>query len=527
MQIVKLATCINNNDPAGLNRIRYIDYTDTVSAKESSRNYEDWDENDPFVAGPFLPTNMNHVPEINQAVRIIRYNTEKTTVNAEYIAGPFTTNYDFQSQTYAQQTTTTTFNQAGKKPKNILNKDGELPPDSKNAFAKNKHFGIDGKYGSDVIFTDNGIVLRGGKLLTKESATQKERKKIADFPIVSKKVAKLQLKKFPQKKIPVTEKNPRTVYENANLKYIIEYSVNSITNPTILDFYIIQVTSQYEYLLKSNSFTEFTVIPSGTTSLLNIDNTTTTPTFSKDLTQEDPNWSSLSISGKISDVCSEIRTKLLSIQSEGLNGEALNGVIPAAVQQKFSNPEKDLKDVYPFYFRPTSEFRKRPVSNDTEMNLKQSILSGVKLSGNGPTESGLVWSRESFRAPSSEVIDEVTKLKTDTGTREQTFASLVGDRLYLLSMDTNFTGVPIDFTQLDSYEYSQDDYLNKIDPNTYALVRGEILLEFLRAMYNVLSTHVHNINKPYARSDYDAHNIMEDLFNKLENDLLNKSIRTN
>ena len=77
MQIVKLAICINNNDPAGLNRIRYIDYIDNVGAKESSRNYEDWDENDPFIAGPFLPTNMNHVPEVNQAVRIIRYNIEK------------------------------------------------------------------------------------------------------------------------------------------------------------------------------------------------------------------------------------------------------------------------------------------------------------------------------------------------------------------------------------------------------------------------------------------------------------------
>jgi len=523
MQIVKLAICINNNDPAGLNRIRYIDYTDNVGAKESSRNYEDWDVNDPFIAGPFLPTNMNHVPEINQAVRIIRYNTEKTTVNAEYIAGPFTTNYDFQSQTYAQQTTTTTFNQAGKKPKNILNKDGELPPDSKNAFAKNKHFGIDGKYGSDVIFTDNGIVLRGGKLLTKESATKKERKKISDYPIVSKKVAKLQLKKFPQKKVPTNEKTNREVFENANLKYIIEYSVNSITNPTMLDFYVRQVTSQYEYLLKSNSFTEFTVIPSGTTNLLNIDNTTTTPTWSYDLTQEYPNWSSLSISEKISDVCSEIRLKLLYIQSEGLGL-----VMPVAVQQKFSNPEKDLKDVYPFYFRPTSEFRHRPVSNDTEMNLKQSILSGVKLGGEkSPIESGLVWSQKQFNPPSNIVTEEITKLKTDTGTREQTFGSLVGDRLYLLSMDTNLTGVPIDFTQLDSYEYTQEDYLNKIDPNTYALVRGEVLLEFLRAMYNVLTSHVHNINKPYARGDYDAHNIMEDLFNKLENDLLNKSIRTN
>ena len=120
MQIVKLAICIDNNDPCGLNRIRYSDYPGDVSPKESSRKYEDWDENDPFIAGPFLPTNMNHVPEEKQAVRIIRYNTEKTTINAEYIAGPFTTNYDFQSQTYAQQTTTTTFNQAGKKPKNIF-----------------------------------------------------------------------------------------------------------------------------------------------------------------------------------------------------------------------------------------------------------------------------------------------------------------------------------------------------------------------------------------------------------------------
>jgi hypothetical protein len=201
--------------------------------------------------------------------------------------------------------------------------------------------------------------------------------------------------------------------------------------------------------------------------------------------------------------------------------------MPIKVEQKFSNPENDLKDIYPFFFRPTSEFRNRVTSNNTEKTRKQSILSGVKLSGIGPIESGLVWSQTQFSAPSNTVTDEITKLKTDTGTREQTFGSLVGDRLYLLSMDTNFTGVPIDFTKLDSYEYTQEDYLNKIDPNTYALVRGEVLLEFLRAMYNVLTSHVHNINKPYARGDYDAHNIMQELFNKLENDLLNKSIRTN
>jgi phosphoribosyl-dephospho-CoA transferase len=158
-----------------------------------------------------------------------------------------------------------------------------------------------------VIFTDNGIVLRGGKLLTKESATEKERKRLTDYPVVSKKVAKLQLKKFPQKKVSVTEKIPNIIYDNATLKYIIEYSVNSITNPTTLNFYLIQVTSEYEYLLKSNSFTEFKVIPSGTTRLLNSDDTTITPTWSYDLTTIS-DWSSMNISGKVSDIYSEIRT---------------------------------------------------------------------------------------------------------------------------------------------------------------------------------------------------------------------------
>ena len=520
MQIIKIANCIDNKDPKGLNRIRYVEFSEGTK-KESSIKYVPWDSNDPFIAGPFLPTNINHVPEEGQAVRIISYDTDKTLVNVEYIAGPFSTNHDFESQTFSQQTSSLTFGQSTKPKQDIVNKNDELPPDSKNAFAKNKHFGIDGKYGSDVLFTDNGIVLRGGKLLTKESATTKERKRLTDYPVVSKKVAKLQLKKFPQKKVSVTEKIPKIIYDNATLKYIIEYSVNSITNPTTINFYLIQVTSEYEFQLKSNSFTEFTVIPSGTTKLLNIDDTTITPTWSYDLTTIS-DWSSMNISGKVSDICSEIRTQLLKIQKEGFKG-----TLPINVEQKFSNPDKDLKDIYPFYFRPTSEFRQRATSNNTEKSSKQSILSGVKLSGNGPIEYGLVWSQTQFKSPSRQVVDEIVKLKTDTGTREQTFGSLVADKLYLLSMDNNPIGTPIDFTQLDSYEYTQDDYLNKIEPSTYALVRGEILLEFLRAMYNVLTSHVHNINKPYARTDYDAHNIMEDLFNKLENDLLNISIRTN
>jgi hypothetical protein len=111
MQIVKLGICIDNTDPKGLNRIRYSEVPEGAK-KASALKYEPWDDMDPFIAGPFLPTNINHVPSEGQAVRIISYDTDKTVVNVEYIAGPFSTNHDFESQTFSQQTSSLTFGQA-------------------------------------------------------------------------------------------------------------------------------------------------------------------------------------------------------------------------------------------------------------------------------------------------------------------------------------------------------------------------------------------------------------------------------
>ena len=81
MKIIDLGVCIDNNDPKGLGRIRCIGYDDYVSGKENYKKYTPYDENDPFVALPFLPNNINFIPEVNQTVKVLRYNTEKTTVN--------------------------------------------------------------------------------------------------------------------------------------------------------------------------------------------------------------------------------------------------------------------------------------------------------------------------------------------------------------------------------------------------------------------------------------------------------------
>ena len=519
MKIIDLGVCIDNNDPKGLGRIRCIDYDDYVSGKENYRKYVAWSEDDSFIALPFLPNNINFIPEVNQTVKVIRYNTEKTTVNQEYIAGPFTTRFDFNGQTFSQQVAPTTFG-SGIKDKSDIFTNGQLPADCKDTLPKNTDYSVSGKFGSDVLLTENGVVLRGGKLLSKESANDKEKQRLTSFPIASKKVAKLHLKKFPEKRLLKSESVKKITYENANLKYVIEYDVDSLTTPTTINFYVYKInTGAYGDVFKSNTFTEFTDLPQNLSVLLNDDGTTTTPTLSIDMTSKfDYNLST--INGKIKQICSEIRTNLIHIKEDGFVG-----LFSADVNKKFDAPE-ELTNIYPFFFRPTPQLRTLSTSNTTELERKNSILTGVKLV-KGVQQSSLVWSASRFSAPpipKEEVVDTLIK---DTSSREQTFSSLTSDKIYLLSTDTNFTNKSVEFEKLNTYEYTQDDYLGEIDPNTYAIVRGEVLLEFLRSMYNVLLTHTHNINKPYARATYDAHDTMVELYNKLETELLNKSVRTN
>jgi len=519
MKIIDIGICIDNEDPKAMGRIRCIDYDDYTSGKENYKNYIPWSEDDPFIALPFLPNNINFIPENFQSVKVLRYNTEKTTVNQEYIAGPFTTRFDFNSQTYSEQITPTTFGSGIKDKTNILS-NGKLPKDSENMLSKNSDYSISGKFGSDILLTEDGLVLRGGKLISKQSSTVEQRKRLLNYPLSSKKVAKLQLKKFSEKKVLIEEEQTTTTYENINLKYVIEYGVNSITNPNTVNFYIYKInTNAYGELFKTNYFTEFTELPVDSYVLLNDDNTNITPTLSVNmLTKVD--FSGNTLENKIKEICSEIRTTLTGIKENGFIG-----LFNSTISKKFDNIN-ELNDIYPFFFRPTYSLRTLPTSNSTELSTKNNLLTGVKFSKN-IIQSGLVWSNTSFSPPPIFVTEKIKNLKNDNTSKEQTFGSITSDKIYFLSTDTNFTNKTIEFEKLNSYEYEQDDYLNKIDPNTYGVVRGEILFEFLKSMYNVLSNHVHNINERYSRTSFDEHEIMTQLYNKLENELLNKSIRIN
>jgi hypothetical protein len=497
MKIIDIGICVNNIDPKGIGRIRCIRYNDYVGEKEKSvKNYEEWDDYDPFVALPFLPNNINFIPEIGQSVKILNYNTDKETVNQEYIAGPFTTMYDYNSQNFTQQVENTTYGVPIKHKPNIRNTNGGYDDRVLNAFAKETDQAFYGKYGSDILFTNNGLQLRGGKLKSKENLS--DLVNLIDYPLMAKKSANLYLKKFPNKARLENRKISKVKQITGNLNFIVEYEITSLTGLTDIKFYVYRVLNPNAIKFKTDFFNQTTPITQSEIKLINEDNSNTTPTYT--------------ITGiSIDNAHLEIRNTIFTIHDKSLN----------ELSTIYSN-----EDLHPFFFRPSQNFITLTPTNETESSNKNSILNTVYVSIVGPS-SGLIWSKD--RMTPKQVFNEVNEnvMTMENNNIEQTFGAIKSDKIFLLSTDTNEVDKTINFDVLDKYELTQEDYVSKIEPNTYSTVRGENLVKYLRALYIAFENHVHNINKPYVKSGYDPHQILEELHKTLENDILNKSIKIN
>jgi hypothetical protein len=501
MKIIDIGICIDNVDPKGIGRIRCVRYSDYVSEKEKAITYEAWSDKDPFIAIPFLPYNINYVPEIEQAVKIINYNADKEHVNVEYIAGPFTTLHDFNSQTFTQQIENTTYGVVLKETPNIIDKnDNYIDKQSFGAFAKKRDFGVYGKEGSDIIFTENGLQLRGGKLLSKEAASVSNRKKMITYPIMGKKSSVLSLKKFPKKMTLEKTERVKTTTDVKDIKSIVEYQIDSLSNPTKIEFFVYDVKSAYGEVTKTNFFNENTPKPTGNIKLLNTENDDVTPTHTILIDGNNTN-----------NIHNEIRDFIYTIHENGLKGV---------------NPLYKKDDIHPIYFRPTPTFDTLVPSNQTQSNLKNQILSNVKIYGVGP-KSGLIYSLLNIRPSSKTSKIKTEYLKIHQNSPEQTFSALKSDKIYFLSTDTNETNKAVNFSVLDKYEYTQEDYVKNIDPNTYSTVRGENLVKLIRAMVSVLFNHQHNLTKPMVKIGYGEYDQLVNLLKSMEDDILNKSIRIN
>lgn len=498
MKIIDIGKCINNIDPKGIGRIRFKRFNDFTSEKEKSLKYVEWDDRDPYLAIPFLPSNINMIPEIGQAVKIINYNPKKETVNQEYIAGPFNTMFDFGkiTQSFSQQIEETTYGVSVKKRDDIRNKTGEyIEKNAELVFAKEEDYAIYGKYGSDILFTYNGLNLRSGKIISKEIASIKNKKKLTTTPIFTNKSAKLQLKKFPYTAKTKDAIELQKTLDAVNLKTLIEYEFDDIKNPTTIDFYVYKIISQYS----TQDFNNDTFVDINYRKLINNDNSTSTPTYSVIATGYTQNQISYKIRSVITDVANK-------------------GLI--SVNTLYTD-----EDLHPIYFRP-SEDLKLLSGTTAEMIIKDTILKNIKVKNISYPSSTLLFSKNNaVQQPKTNEV-KTKDFYIDNNSPEQTFSSLVSDKIYLLSTD-NEQNTTINFNDLDKYEYTQEDYIKKIDLNTYSLVRGEKLIQFLRKLVEVLQKHQHNVVGPYVKTSFDEHNDLDKLLNNIEIDIINKSIKIN
>jgi len=498
MQIIDIGVCVNNIDPKGVGRIRYRPYSLYESEIAMAFNYQEWDENDPFIAIPFLPHHINIIPQVNQSVKLLRYDTAKETQNVEYVAGPYTSPHNTQSQTFTAQHKYTTYGGViVKGTKDIRSPDGKYnSPTTEGTVINEKDTGFRGNYGSDVIFTENGLQLRGGMLLSKQG---KNKESILNYPQMAKKMGRLSLKKFPTTLKSTQEVSTTETISVSRIKYIIEYELDDLTTPTQLSIFVYQVLPGYGQQFNTDTFTTDSVFNKGDSDLVKLLNTGNT---SSDATYIKP------LNGTISSGYIELREALYLIDNVGL--KALYHTYPDGT-------------THPFYYRPSDVF-KLMSGNDA---YKETFLSKVQVR-NQQTSGGLIYSRQSASPPIIEKEKVITVAQEVKSGGEQSLSNYSADRIYLTSTNPN-VGVnvkKIDFDSLNEYELTQDDYINKIEPNTYGMVRGENLYNVLIAIKNLIDSHIHNINEPPVKTDPNWVKLNE-LIETLRNDLLNDSLRIN
>ncbi len=496
MKIIDIGICIDNKDPRGFGRIRARNSEELDSTRANAIPYKDqWSKDDPFVYSPFLPNHINVIPQEQQAVKIVRYDDSKGLQNQEYIAGPFTTPHNFNYQNELSQLTETSLGQRGEKTPAIksftgdkkIYDDGYLRPESVGSLPKIEDVSLNGNYGSDVILTEHGIQLRAGILIHKNNATKKQKEDLELYPMYSQKHSKLSLKKFPSTKKLDKQVIEETTIPSIDIKHVFEYDVDSLTAPTTITYSIYRIERNEGDKYKSDVFNINTELNNETSKLIHTETVTLSSGTNDAKLQE--------AYIQIRDFISKLDTDKLIDAVPGLNDEY----------------------AHPFYFRPKNTLRAKSNSN----SFLQNIVHLDKTNG-----FGFLYSQ------SSPDVQPVTKkverpyLKKISEV-DQSFAALTADKiLYLSTSSLGADGKQIDFRALDKYEYSEEDYIMRIMPNTFSSVRGEKLIEILELITLILLNHVHGIVTPpkYSQSVIDE---LRKLISRAKLDMINSSIRIN
>lgn len=491
-----------NLDPKGLGRVR-IEPEDWIVADEKYINEylgkfkeekDKWSQPaDPFLFRPLLPNHINMVPQVGESVNILYTDVDRPFVDGFYIPSSVV-DRGYSDSSSAEHTLAESRQGLNyKKAKDLIKDTGEyVKKRYDGSYAKNEDFAINGRGNSDAIWTPKSVIFRAGKL--DEKVSLKQREPIRDFnPAI------IQVSKYDNTltKVPGEDK-VFTESRIAHVEILVEYFIEDL-NPSTRNYQ----GALYIYKLAKNEGKTETIYFNN---LTNIDEDGKELLFTKELT-----------SPTLDDLSFSIRHSIKQIISVGTGGIA--GLDFFIKHPSNVNPSKNTS-MYPFYFRPVVSMYEQYKTNSDFITLTNNIHIKTRKG------HGLLFDEKFDDTPTKTTTESTFEIQKEEKSSKNVI--VLSDTNYFLAYNNNVptTEKGIDFSKVSNYEISQDEIINNILPETYALVRGEKLQELLDVIYLFLVSHVHNPAEP-AIVQPSVKQELEQKFQDFKQNILSQKLRIN
>jgi hypothetical protein len=496
---------LNNDDPLMLGRIRgvrlidnYEDILKSISDPPWNEQKDVWTERDPLVFTPLLPYFIYSIPKVDELVQVMYVNKDFQYQNQYYVQNTFSNpTATFREYWFGGNKFTGTGMQI-KNPRPLKNQDGSFTDQEvhKGVFPLPGDNALLGRGSADVIVKQDEVLIRAGKF--KDRTLQPN-----IIPFANQQRAYLQLSRFQNTK---QESEPKTIFELKEnvvlVKYLIEWVISNPENK--LDMFTGNV---YLYQLKPDLST-------------NSDNLV-------DGSVVDEKLKSLVASIPFINLSKVDTIKFINdfIQQCNSSEKTPSGV------QLFLNANPG--DRFPIVYRPNNLMYNKMIANPTSTNSDEiknlsEIYRAIKFNPSIKGGYGLIYAKGKVgipTVPKKIIVPQFLYNSTPT-----TFSTLGGDKIFLLSNQSQIPGKgKINFDDT-LYGISPEKYGDEILPKTSSLVRGEELLELINLIVRFLVTHTHAYPGlppvPVTQDGTSTSQILSEIQNAV-NKILNSNIRLN
>ena len=499
---------LDNKDPLMLGRIRVFPYTTEVEAQAYPEGWEEnkknwlWTKLDPFVFLPLMPYYINQVPEVDEYVNIF-YATRQQTKDANkfYIQGPITRPWNNVREKYDSAQQMLSNGDYLKQADDIRDKQtGDVKSRYKGLYPEPGDNAFISRGSTDLILKKDDVLIRAGKYVKSGGN---------DIPTPFTNRSFIQLSNYD---LTLTDDGTEDVttlkFDDKFVKIFLEWSINvtSTISGVLIDGYV-RLNSVKES--ENTKVTTFDVSnPTGSTS-----NTEPIPGSRYDFT----GFTKQEVINLVNQFIKGLNDGWINIPNLGFSYPAGGGAGRIVGQ-------------FPFIFGPNpTTYALRNSDNPDIFSTITEIYNNIKFN---PVDSyaglGVMWDLGTVgprTSESTETIKKVKYLQTPT-----TYSVMGGDFLYMLSHNSQKpSSNKIDLKDT-LYGISQEEFVNKIKPNTSSMVRGEELLELISKIVEFLTSHVHPFpgilpiqepNNGVKVSDITT------LLNNAQNTILNQNIRIN